>query len=113
MPDPIPPGWRQEVVRILRTDDRRLIEWTGPAFERWDADTYGVANKADAHDAMIEALEREDITGNETTSYAGQLATYEFFFSFRSRLMYGKIALYENRLRILILSAHKANKTTL
>ena len=62
---------------------------------------------------MIDALQREDATGNETTSSRGQCGTYEFFFQFRRRQMYGKVALYDDRLRILILSAHAPKRPTL
>ena len=113
MAAPIPEAWRNDVIRILRTNDRRLIEWTTPALQRWETDTFGEAQEYEAYDAMIAALECEDILGDETTSYSGQVGTYQFLFSFRSQLMYGKIALYEKRLRILILSAHKANRPTL
>ena len=113
MAAPIPEAWRKEVVRILRTNDPRLIDWTRPARQIWDADTFGDAEAYEAYDAMIAALEREGIEGNETTSQPGQVATYEFFFSFKNRPMYGKIALYEDRLRVLILSAHKPKRSTL
>jgi len=113
MPEPIPEAWRRDVIRILRTCDPRLIEWTTPARQRWEADTFGDAEKHDAEGAMIAALERDDVTGNETTSYPGQAGTYEFMFSFRDRPMYGKVALYDDRLRILILSAHKPKRPTL
>ncbi len=113
MAEPIPEAWRKDVIRILRTNDRRLIEWTTPALQRWETDTFGDAQDYEAYDAMIAALEREGIEGNETTSYPGQTATYEFLFSFRDRPMYGKIALYDDRLRLLILSAHKPKRQTL
>lgn len=113
MPKPIPEDWRKVVVRILRTSDSRLIQWTRPARQRWDDDTCGDAQDYQAYDAMIAALQSDDVTGNETTSYPGQEATYEFLFSFQTRPMYGKVALYENRLHILILSAHKAKRHTL
>ena len=113
MAGPIPESWRNDVVRILRTNDHRLIEWTKPALQRWETDTFGDASEYEAEDAMSNALERDDIIGNETTSGSGQVGTYEFLFPFRERDMYGKIALYENRLRILILSAHKPKRPTL
>jgi len=113
MAEPIPEAWRKDVIRILRTNDRRLIEWTTPALQHWEADTFGEAQEYEAYDAMIAALERENIEGDETTSYSGQVGTYQFMFSFRCRPMYGKIALYEKRLRILILSAHKPKRQTL
>jgi hypothetical protein len=113
MPEPIPEAWRSAVIGILRTEDRRLIVWTTPARQRWEADTFGDAQLFDAYDAMIAALERDDVTGNETTSNPGQVGTYEFMFTFRNRPMYGKVALYENRLQVLILSAHKPKQPTL
>jgi len=51
--------------------------------------------------------------GNETTSYPDQKATYEFFFRYDSRDMYGKIALNNDGVRILILSAHKPKRSSL
>jgi hypothetical protein len=113
MAGPIPEAWRKDVVRILHSNDPRLIEWTPQALQRWEDDTYGGAQEPDAYDAMIAALEHDDVTGNETTSYPGQVATWEFLFPFRTRTMYGKIALKKDRLRILILSAHKAQRQTL
>ena len=113
MASPIPEAWRKDVIRILRSNDPQLIHWTRPARQTWEADTFGDAQEYEAYDAMIAALEREGIEGNETTSYPGQVATHEFLFSFRNRPMYGKIALYEDRLRILILSAHKPKRPNL
>ena len=113
MPELIPKSWREDVVRILQTEDRHLIDWTTPARQRWESDTYGDAQDYDAYDAMIAALERDDVTGNETTSYPGQAGTYEFLFSFRSKPMYGKVSLYDSRLRILILSAHTPKRPNL
>lgn len=113
MAERIPEAWRKDVIRILGSNDPRLIEWTRPARQKWETDTFGDSQEVDAYEAMTVALSRNDIDGNETTSYLGQVATYEFLFSFRSRLMYGKIALKEGRLRILILSAHNAKRDTL
>jgi hypothetical protein len=112
MAQPIPGPWRETVLCILRTEDDRRIEWTLPAFQRWKTDTFG-AWKNEAYDAMITALATEGIEGNETTSMPGQLATYEFLFHFKKEQMYGKIALRNNRIQILILSAHKAARPTL
>ena len=113
MATPIPEAWRKNVICILRKHDNRLIQWTLPARSRWDTDTFGNAFECDAYDAMIAALQSDDIAGNETNSYEGQLATYEFLFGFRGRQMYGKIALLADGLKILILSAHKAQRSTL
>jgi exonuclease V gamma subunit len=112
MAQPIPGSWRKTVVCILQTEDDHQIEWTMPALQRWKTDTFG-AWKNDAYIAMIAALSMEGIEGNETTSMGDQIATYEFLFHFKNKRMYGKIALRKNRLQILILSAHNAQRPTL
>jgi hypothetical protein len=112
MPQPIPGPWRETVLCILRTEDERRIEWTRPAFQRWKTDTFG-AWKNEAYDAMIAALATDGIEGNATTSMDDQIAAYEFLFHFNKKQMYGKIALKKNRIQILILSAHKAERATL
>ena len=112
MAQPIPGPWRETVLCILRTEDERRIEWTRRALERWKTDTCS-AWRNEAYDAMIAALATEGIEGNETTSMSDQIATYEFLFHFKSKLMYGKISLRKNRIQILILSAHRANRPTL
>jgi hypothetical protein len=39
--------------------------------------------------------------------------TYEFLFSYLGETFYGKILLYQDRKRVLVLSAHKADFTKL
>lgn len=112
MASPIPEVWRKDVVRILRTSSDRQISWTPMAFQRWKTDTFG-GWKNEAYDAMIAALSNESIEGDETTSYEGQAATYQFLFWRGTTRMYGKIALLKNRISILILSAHRAERDTL
>ena len=58
MAEPIPEAWRKDVIRILWTNDRRLIEWTTPALQRWETDTFGDAQEYEAYDAMIEMYGR-------------------------------------------------------
>ncbi len=112
MAQPIPGPWREKVLCILRIADNRQIEWTLRALERWKTDTFSAWN-CEAYDAMIAALATEGIEGNETTSRTDQLATYEFFFHYNKKQMYGKIALKKNLTQILILSAHRAERPTL
>src|SRR5256885_6000018 len=104
MPQPIPEHWRKEVVRILRAQDERYIEWTSPAFQRWKTDT-SAGWKFQAYEAMADALSLDGIEGDETTSMPGQLATYQFLFPYGQMRMYGKVALRNDRLHILIVSA--------
>ncbi len=112
MSKPIPEWWRNDVVRILKAGEAESIDWTIPASQRWDADSGG-AWPYEALDAISQALQNPDIQGNETTSMSGQIATYEFLFNFQQQTMYGKIALMEGKVAILILSAHRAQRPTL
>src|SRR5262245_49765064 len=104
MAEPIPESWCKAVVLALRTADPQIIDWTTPAFQRWHADSFG-GWRQDAYPALIDALCMPTVLGNETTSFPGQKATYEFLFSYNSKIMYGKIALKNDGIRILILSA--------
>lgn len=118
MAQPIPEWWCAAVVQVLQTYDSRTIEWTPPAYQRWHAETFGCI-RGEAYPALIDALSTPGITGNETTAFSGQKAVYEFLFTFRHaqsgkrRLMYGKIALRSCGVRILILSAHNAERSSL
>ncbi len=112
MPESIPKLWRQAVITALKTCEDRKIEWTLPALRRWTADTFG-AWKSESYDLMIEALSNDDLEGNETTALPGQLAAYEFLFFRGNTKMYAKIALRNDKVRILILSAHRAERPTL
>ena len=112
MAHPIPEWWCKAVVKALDTNDPHIIDWTPQAFQRWHADSFG-ALRPEAYEALILALSTPGIIGNETTSFPGQKATYEFLFRYETREMYGKIALKSDGVRILILSAHKPKRSSL
>ena len=112
MAQPIPEPWRISVIAALKTGDGRLIEWTAPALQRWKTDTFGAWNY-EAYEAIIAALSLPEVTGNQTSAFAGQSAVYDLLFHFGRKLMYGKIALRTDGLRILILSAHTAERSSL
>jgi len=112
MPQPISDSWRKKVVAALKTNNCKIIDWTPQAFQRWQLDSYG-GTRPDAYDAIIATLSLPTVLGNETTSFPGQQAAYEFFFRYGMRDMYGKIALRNDGVRILILSAHKPNRGSL
>lgn len=118
MAQPIPEPWRKRVIAALRAGDNKVVTWTPQAFQRWKSDTDS-AWSYEAYDSIIAALSSPSITGNETTPHEAQRAVYEFLFAFRPqnggspRTMYGKIALKSDGVRILILSAHKAERSSL
>jgi hypothetical protein len=55
MAERIPDSWRKEVMRVLQTQDERIIEWTAPALQRWRSDT-SAGWKYEAYEAMVHAL---------------------------------------------------------
>jgi hypothetical protein len=118
MVQPIPEPWRKRVIAALRTGDDKVIGWTPLALQRWKADTFG-AWKFEAYEAVIAALSTSDVAGNETSALQGQRAVYEFLFTYSPQngeernTMYGKIALKGDGVRILILSAHNAERSSL
>jgi hypothetical protein len=118
MVQPIPEWWCKAVIKVLETYDSQVIGWTPQAYQRWHADTFGCI-KGEAYPALIDALSAPGITGNETTAFPGQKAAYEFLFTFQHpqsgshKLMYGKIALTTDAVRVLILSAHTAERGSL
>lgn len=112
MAQPIPEAWRTRVIAALRSADDHVVEWTPPALQKWKDHTFG-AWKHEAYEAIIASLSFPDVTGNQTNAFAGQSAAYEFLFYRLSKLMYGKIALKNDGVRILILSAHNAERSSL
>ena len=118
MGQPIPEWWCQAVVKALESYDPHIIDWTPEAFQRWHTDSCG-ALWPEAYDPLVAALSIPGLLGNETTRLPGQKAVYEFLFSYRPtsgdnlKLMYGKIALLDDGVRILILSAHNSKRTTI
>ena len=112
MAQPIPEAWRKRVIAALKTADDRVVEWTPPALQKWKDHTFG-AWKHEAYEAIIATLSLPEVAGNQTNTFAGQSAAYEFLFTRSSTLMYGKIALKSDGVRILILSAHNAERSSL
>jgi hypothetical protein len=108
MPQLIPESWKEDVIRILRTSDSHRIEWTLRARQDWSF--YGFQYLA--YDALIAALSNPAITGNPV-EMTGADETYEFFFAFRDKTLYGKVGLKDNRVRIKIFSTHRPNRPAL
>jgi hypothetical protein len=111
MPQPIPDAWRETVIAILRNGDPGRIDWTFRARQDWDAATGGFTYEA--YPPMLAALEQPGVEGNLVTPFPGQVETYEFLFFHAGRRMYGKLALIDGRLKIAVVSAHLAQRSTL
>jgi hypothetical protein len=107
MAEPIPDSWRNEVVQILKTQDRRLIHWTLTA--RGDWQIFGF--EYEAYDAMIATLSKS-VLGNQVGMIGGK-ESYEFLFLHNGITMYAKMALLKDEPGILIISAHRAKRPSL
>ena len=108
MAEPIPGSWRNEVVRILKTQDRKLIDWTFSARTDWQI--FGF--EYEAYDAMIAALTNPTTLGNGV-GMVNAKESYEFLFFHAGTTMYAKIALLIGSVPIRIVSAHRAKRLTL
>lgn len=111
MEEPIPQEWLDNVLRILRRgqfDHDILI----PLRVRndWDAGTLGNAFLCDVRDPMIQALSTPGVIGKLNPNQPEPGITYAFWFYFKVgreiRKFYGKICLYNDKIKIKLLSAH-------
>ena len=108
----IPPEWRTAVAGILRSGDRKRIHTTRESDRTWEAAFPSGEDAWDyvRFDAMAIALENPCIQGQRITTMKEPGETYEFFFTHRNNLMYGKINLKPDGKIILIYSSHTPRK---
>lgn len=110
----IPPDWIQAVCAVLRTEDTRKIEWTLGCRQRYEADfSYLEAWPSDVYAPLIKALSQPNATGCPKNMAKPAGTTWEFYFTFKSTLAYGKILLRPDRRSIVLFSAHKPLGPTL
>ena len=111
MEAPIPDDWIQPVLKILRVGAfGREIELTKTVQNRWDADTFGVAFIGDVREPLISALSVPGVIGRQIVDQPEPGVTYAFWFHYNSRKFYGKICLYNNKVKLKLLSAHRPDK---
>lgn len=78
----IPKNWRDQVVSILKTEDKSRILFTLDCRNRWQA-RFPSASHYQLYDALIEALSDDDITGIEIFDMDEGYETWKFFFHAR------------------------------
>ena len=105
----IPKPWVTSVSEILKRGSRSEIEWTNQGFGRWHF--YGT--RLEAYEAMLKAFAEPNIIGKNIRMPIDEGETYAFFFTAKNEQMYGKICLTHDRQKIIIYSAHKAEKDQL
>jgi hypothetical protein len=111
MEAPIPTDWLQPVLAILRSGVfGREIQCPITAQKRWDADTFGAAFLGDVREPLIAALSVPGVAGKHIADQPEPGVTYAFWFFYNNRKFYGKICLYENKIKLKLLSAHRPNK---
>ena len=115
MEAPIPQEWLDVVLRILR-DGRFEADIIVPVRVRneWDAHTLGNAFLWDIRNPMIHALSQPGVIGSLILGQPEPGITYAFWFYFKVggqlKKFYGKICLYNNKIKIKLLSAHRPDK---
>jgi len=115
----IPAQWRREVCAILATEKTgSKIRWTGDAETRYEASASVVKMRAgdnnpvwqnEIYQPICDYLSGRQATGCPVTMDYPPGHTYEFLFSYRGETFSGKILLFKDRQRVLVLSAHLAD----
>ena len=109
----IPTDWLSPVLRILR-DGRFEQEILVPrrVHDEWDAHSLG-AFLWDVRDPLIAALSVAGVTGKLIVDQPEPGVTYAFWFFYKTgaglKKFYGKICLYNDKVKIKLLSAHLPN----
>jgi hypothetical protein len=112
---PIPQEWLVPVLRILRDGrfERDIIFPKGVS-DRWDADTLGTTWREAVRDPLIVALSVKGVIGMLEPRIQEPGTSYAFFFPFKVgdeiKTFYGKICLYDGKVKIKLLSTHLPDK---
>jgi hypothetical protein len=115
MEAPIPQEWLKPVLRILRDGKfGREILYPERVRNDWDAHTLGTAFLWDVREPLIQALSMPGVIGKLEPDQPEPGVTYAFWFHFKVgekiRRFYGKICLYNDKVKIKLLSAHLPDK---
>lgn len=113
--EPIPLEWKKAVIQILKTGTtNREILWRPNAVSTWMV--YGY--QMDVYPAMLATLEQEGCLGRrwfqvEKQERGGEAYAFMFRYKGYSYGFYGKIHLHDGKVKIKVVSAHKAEKEEL
>jgi hypothetical protein len=115
----IPAQWRKEVCAILATEQTgSKIRWTEDAQRRYEASASAAKIRSGDNDPVWQNeiyqpirdfLASRQPTGCPVTMDYPPGHTFEFLFTYRGEVFYGKILLYKDRQRVMVLSAHLAD----
>lgn len=111
MTNPIPEGWRKNVVTILReAPDYSRIIYTQRAITDFEAQFPDSFPPSDLCRMLADALE-DPIEGKEVFMGVPGV-TWAFIFMHKNQPVYGKICLQKGKDSIMIFSAHRPLKGT-
>ena len=115
----IPAQWRKEVCAIIATGKTgNKIRWTGDAVRRYEASASAAKVRSgdnnpvwqnEIYQPICDYLSGRQPAGCHVAMDHPPGHTYEFLFSYRGDIFYGKILLFKDRQRVLVLSAHLAD----
>jgi hypothetical protein len=107
--NPIPQAWKDAVCSVLRSHGEVIVR--DRARDEWIAAT-GSVFRYELCNALLDALSAPEIMGRlRVMDEPGE--TYEFFFSYAKKPMYGKICLCPDGRVIIIYSAHPPERPEL
>ena len=105
----IPVEWRRCVCEILRSRDGRRIVVVGRARHEWEA-AFPNSFSFDLYNALLDALEVDGVTGKRVTGMVPPGEVWAFWFTHQGQRLYGKVNLLEDKLSIMVYSAHRPLK---
>jgi len=109
----IPGEWLKDVCAVLVTEETgNQIQWTVDAETRYQATPDALWNY-EVYKPLLDYLSSPHPEGCSVTMGTPPGETYEFYFTFKRRRLYGKILLRTDRNRIVIFSAHPPLKPKL
>lgn len=106
---PIPPQWRDRVVKILLSDAPGAIQSTAQSIKDWFF-LFPSSFRFERYESMANALRVAGIQGRRIYGMREEGETYAFFFHHRNTALYGKINLLPSGKLIIIYSSHKPEK---
>jgi hypothetical protein len=108
----IPEAWRKEVLALLATEDHKKIVWDPKGRARYEAD-FHPDWPYEVYASFKAYLGQAKPTGCPIRMDFPPGDTWEFLFTHKHVITYGKILLSTDRKRILLFSAHKPLKDKL
>ncbi len=108
---PIPTSWCKAVCAALKQGSQ-TARFTEEGGQLWQSE-FPDAFRYELDEAFIRALSSPTVVGCPVSMDRPPGDTWEFFFQFRNKILYGKILLKTDQKQAIVFSAHRPKKSKL